>query len=108
MSIAGLFRDRVTIQRATESRGTDGSVTLTWATLRPVWCAVNDLTVREYLAADSERGRRTTKLTTYWQHVRDVTPKDRVSFNGRTLDVIGVLRSGDGFWGTLMCEEVTT
>lgn len=108
MGLNRAFNDYATIQRATQTQGSDGSVTLTWATLRPIWCSVLDLTVREFMGAQQERGARTLKLMTYWQHVRDVTGADRVTFEGRTLDIVGVLKSADGFWGTLMCEERTT
>lgn len=108
MGLNRTFNDRATIQSATDVQGSDGAITQTWADVRTIWCSVEDLSVREFLTANQERGKRILKLITYWQHVKDVTPSNRVAFGARTLEVVGVLKSIDGFWGTVMCEEETT
>lgn len=101
------FNDYVVIQQATVTRDAIGAETLSWATLRSIWCRVGDMSVKEYLAADETKSRRTVKVRGYSADLADVTAKMRIVHGPRTLEVEGLVQSDWGDRSTLMCWEIT-
>jgi len=48
---AGRLRQRINVQKVTETRGAHGSVTRTWNTVASRWASVEPLRGREYMEA---------------------------------------------------------
>jgi head-tail adaptor len=62
---AGAMRHPITIESATETHGSDGSVIQTWHTFATVWASIEPLVGKEYFAA--ERSRRPSRSTSgHW------------------------------------------
>jgi len=94
MFAAGPLDQRVTFERATESRDADfGAVTKVWATLATVWAAVEPLSGREYLRNLEMGSELTVRLRVrYSSALATLNPKDRVQVNGRTLAIVAVMQ----------------
>lgn len=82
---AGRLDREITIERATDARGTSGAVTKTWATLATVPAEVRPKRGREFFAAGQVAGEVDTVFRIYWRS--DITVKDRISYGGRTYDI---------------------
>lgn len=102
------FNDYVAITQTTVTRDDIGGVVNSWGTLRSIWCRVEDVTAREYLANTEPQAERITKVRCYWDDVSDVTAAMQITHGARTLLIEGVLRSAQGGRAILMCRELTT
>jgi SPP1 family predicted phage head-tail adaptor len=102
---AGRLDRLITIQQLTSTRdAVFGSEVQTWSTLAQVWADVRDLSGREFVQARQTGTQITTELTI--RHRTDVTPKQRVLVDGRTLEINNVLQIGRRDGLRLMCEEI--
>lgn len=96
---------RVTLQTATETRDTDGSVIQTWSDTATVRAAVEPLVGREYWAAQQINAERTVRFRIRYRS--GVTPKMRVSYDSRVFDIKSAINVNErGRELVLMCEEV--
>ncbi len=86
----GEYRDRVTIQVKTVTRSATGVEVITWATLATVWCKVEDLTGREFFAAQKENSEVTTRIRLR-QYRAGLRADMRALFGSRAFDVLAVL-----------------
>lgn len=60
---AGKLRHRITIQSPTETQDqTTGAISQTWENIADVWCAIEPLSVREFIAADAEDSKVNCKV----------------------------------------------
>lgn len=104
---AGQLRHSVTIQRAIETRGADGSTAQTWITYASVFAAIEPVSGREYFAAQAEGSDVTHRVTI--RYIKGLTTKDRVLFGTRTFDIESILNTGElNAELVLMCSETTT
>jgi SPP1 family predicted phage head-tail adaptor len=105
---AGKLRHRVALQQQVETQDpVTGEVAVTWQTQAEVWGAVEPLSAREFIAAQSTQSQVTTRVTI--RQRSDVTAKWRVLHRGRAYNVHGVLHdpvSGLEYM-TLPCSEGT-
>ncbi|MFA6063875.1 MAG: phage head closure protein [Gallionella sp.] len=61
---SGYLRHRVALQRPTYSQNTStGEQTLTWVDVATVWAAIEPLSAREFMAAQSEQSQIDTRIT---------------------------------------------
>lgn len=90
---AGEMRQRITVERCTSSLDAVGQPTLVWTTR----VASLPAKVESVAGGETIRGRQVLATATTLFTVRyrsDVSVKDRVSYEGRTL---GILRAGDPY-----------
>ena len=88
---SGRFNIRATVERATVTRDTDGGVIETWATLLKRWMSLTDHRGREFfLAAQVQADLAEIVVAPFDAELAAVTPKDRIAFNGRTLNIVSV------------------
>ncbi len=83
---AGRLRHRVQIQRATETRASDGGTVQTWRAIGTVWADVRPLTGRE-----QELAGRTASVVSHRVEVRyrdGVDTRCRVVWGDRTFGVV--------------------
>ncbi len=80
---------RITIQEATTGQDAIGQPVNTWSDVATVWAAINDLSGREYLAADAAQNAVTTKITI--RHLDGLAPAMRVIAGEDEYDVEAVL-----------------
>lgn len=83
---------RIAIQRATAVRNEFGEDILTWATLAEVWAAVEPVSDGERWRAAEVAAHVTTRFRIRWGW--DVTVQDRVLYDGREYDIVGVKEIG--------------
>lgn len=102
---AGELRHRVTLEQRTQTVASQGSLTPIWQGVATVWAAVEPVGGDE-----GERGKHADATITHRVRIRyrpDVSPKMRVSYGDRRLEVVAVLnqeeRDREVF---LMCREV--
>jgi SPP1 family predicted phage head-tail adaptor len=93
---AGLLRDRLALQSATETRDGSGAVALSWTTQRTVWGAVEPVSGRE-----EWRGHRILPQTSHMVRIRwpgtgiTVGPGWRVLWGSRILNLGTALNVGE-------------
>jgi SPP1 family predicted phage head-tail adaptor len=94
----------LTIQRAVETRDTDGSVLKEWVEFRQVWGAVTPLTARESYIGQGVNAQVEYSIPIR-PYIEGVGPHMRVVAGTRTFEITGV--EGDGRNGELelLCTE---
>lgn len=75
---AGTLRNRVVLQSRTETQGSTGEVTWTWADVDEVWAAIEPISGREYFAAQQVQSSTDTRIRIRYRH--GVTSKMRVKY----------------------------
>lgn len=86
---------RITIQRATYTQNGLGEQIPTWNTLATVWAEVMPVSDGERIRAMEVSAEITTRFRIrYSSTVASVNPKDRVAYDGRVYDIVGVKELG--------------
>ena len=100
---AGDLRERVTVQTPTESRNRLGESIATWATFAEVWASVNGVTAREFLLA----GQQQTEIShrVQMRYLTGLTQQMRISWRGRTFEIISILERENRSEHELLCQE---
>lgn len=103
---AGELRERVTIERESESRSDSGEVLMTYTPVATVWAAVEPLRGREYF--DAQRVQAEVNHRIRIRYRDGIEPKMRVSMaTGRTFDIESAINvRGRDEELHLMCREV--
>lgn len=92
---AGALDRRIVIERATTTPDEFNASAETWATLATVWAEKSDVKDGERMRAGSVSSEITTRFRIrHSTTVADVSPKDRVRFDGRTYDIVAVKEIG--------------
>lgn len=101
----GTMRDRVTIQRGTDTRDAYGQPITTWATVGTYYADLHHLSGREAVNALQIKAEATHKVTL--RYVVPITPKDRLLFGTRVFNIVDV-NDVDELHRTyeLLCTEV--
>ena len=61
----------------------------------PVWCEKKDISDGERWRADNVQANITTRFTVRWSDfTRDLTPADRLTFEGSTYNISGIKEVG--------------
>ena len=94
---AGDLRDRVTIQRATNSDDGFGNTISGWSDLLTVWANVRETPGKEIVAAGRiEASRTATIRVRASSQSRGVTAADRIIARGQSWNIRSVSAVGDG------------
>lgn len=92
---AGRRDRRITIERKTATQNTYGEEIVTWATLTTVWADMRPVTGRESYTENQFQSFADTKFRVLYSNVtRTLTTEDRVTYRGRTYDIVSVNEIG--------------
>ncbi len=92
---AGDLDRRITIEHYAETRDPFNNPVKTWHALATVWTAKMDVSDSERLAAQEVGAEITTRFRIRWSpQVSNIDPQDRVRFEGRIYDIVGVKEIG--------------
>lgn len=95
MPESGKLDRRIVIQRATLVRNAFGEQIETWGTLKEVWAGVRPVSDGERMRAREVAAEITTRFVVrYSAQLSDLSPKDRVLYQGRVFDIIGLKELG--------------
>jgi len=98
MPSAGAMNRRVAIQQRNAGQDAIGGQLETWVTIATVWAAIEPLTGRELLAAQSVQSEVTHQLVIRWQAIF-ANPKAiaamRVVYGSRIFNITGALNQGE-------------
>lgn len=82
---------QIVIERATTTRDDYNEEVLTWAPLATVWAAYEPVTDGEKFRAGERAAELSARFRIRWSdQVKDVTPEDRVIFEGKTYELTNV------------------
>jgi SPP1 family predicted phage head-tail adaptor len=102
----GRLRDRVTIQRATESRNSIGEVVQTWGTYAERWASVEGLSSREVLLSGQQQTEITHRVR--MRYVEGMTQQMRLFWRDRVLEITSLLEHNNRTEHELLCVEDVT
>lgn len=92
---AGRLDRRITIQRFTETRDEYNEAVQLWATLATVWASYEPLSDGEAFRAGETMAEASARFVVrYSTTLADLTPKDRLTFDGGTWQVVRVKEIG--------------
>ena len=100
---AGTLRDRVTVQQATETRNSIGESLLSYTTFEVVWASVQGVSAREFLLAGQQQVEVSHRVK--MRYLTGLTPQMRLSWRGRTLEIISILEHENRSVHELICQE---
>ena len=86
---AAKLRHRITIDTATTTQNSFGEPTASWATTYAAWASIEPLNGRELIQAQQVQSEVTHRVIL--RHRDSVTPRQRVSFGSRTLEILYVI-----------------
>ncbi len=91
----GKLDRRITLQQATVTYDALNNPVQTWVDLATVWAARMDLSDTERVAAAEVGAAMTTRFQIrYSEQVAVINPKDRLTFDGRTYEIVNVKEIG--------------
>lgn len=99
----GRLRERVTVQRATETRNALGETVQSWETFAERWASVNGLSSREVLL----QGQQQTEVShrVRMRYVEGMTGTMRLLWRGRVLEISSLLEHANRSEHELLCTE---
>ena len=105
---AGLLRKTITIQSATESRSSSGSVIETWTNYAIRRASVEPVSGKEYFAARAVNADVSIRFRVRHDSLTGaITPKMRISYDARLFDIESVINSWERDREILMmCREL--
>jgi len=92
MARAGMLRDRMAIQAATEAQDGHGQAILTWATTSTRWARYEPLQGRALFEAQQVDNRITARVL--MRRFAGLTPQHRLLFGTRILNIVAVPDAG--------------
>lgn len=99
----GRLRERVTIQRATETRNSIGETVQTWGTYVERYASVEGLSSREVLQSGQQQTEMTHRVR--MRYVDGLKQTDRILWRGRVLEITSLLEHGNRSEHELLCVE---
>ena len=91
----GKLDRRLTIQRATYSTNALNEKVATWGDLATMWTQVSYKNARERIENQQLMGTLMTRFVVRWNpDIANVTPEDRILYEGRIYDIHGVYEFG--------------
>jgi len=100
---AGILRDRVTVQQATENRNSLGESILSYSTFAEVSASVQGVSAREFLLAGQQQVEVSHRVK--MRYLTGLSPQMRLSWRGRTLEIISILEHENRSVHELICQE---
>lgn len=105
----GPLRHRVTIQRNTPAQNSFGEPVASWSALATIWANVLPSSGRENFIASGEQELATITHRVQMRYRNDLTPKMRIVWDGRNLDIESVQDpSGKREYLMVLCREQYT
>ena len=101
----GKLRERVTIQRASESRNALGETVLAWATYAERWASVEGVSARESLTAGQSQIDVSHRVRL--RYVDGLTQNMRFLWRGRKLEIVSLLEHANRSEHEALCQEQT-
>lgn len=102
---AGQLRERVVVLQATESRSRLDEVVVSYdTTFAEVWASVDGVSAREYLLAGQQQVDISHRVK--MRYLQGLTQQMRLSWRGRTLEIISILERENRSIHELICQEV--
>ena len=100
----GKLRHRISVEKYTETRGTTGQVLKSYTESTTRWAQIKSLTTRELLQAQQIHAEITHEV--WLRHPLDITAKDRVNFENRIFEILGVVNiNEEKRFIKLLCKE---
>lgn len=99
----GKLRERVTIERATESRNALGETVLKWETFAERWASVEGVSSREFLQAGQQQIDMSHRVRL--RYVDGLTQNMRFAWRGRKLEIVSLLEHGNRSEHEALCQE---
>lgn len=99
----GDLRERITVQIASGSTNTLGETVLAWSDSTSVWASVEGVNAREALNYGRQETTVTHRVT--MRHLPGLTQQMRLSWRGRTLDIISLLEHDNRTMHEAICQE---
>jgi len=101
---AGVMRQRVAIEQATESRDAHGGVTRTWTAYATRWASIEPMQGRELFEAQQVKSNVTHKVRL--RHLDGITESMVVKHLSRTLNIESIINTHERNAETvLLCTE---
>lgn len=89
---AGNLDKRVTIQKVTETRDTEGGIKQVWSTYITRWAGIRPLRGNDRFLAQQEYRELTHEIRLHYDSkTKLITNKHRVSFSGRVFDIQSII-----------------
>lgn len=90
---AGRLRHRLTLQRKTESRTSNGDITIAWVTDSTVWGAIEPLSGKELVAASQTQNEATVRIVIrYHATINDTW---RVVNDGKAYSILSLINDSE-------------
>lgn len=89
---SGLRDKKIVIETPSESQGTDGSVTYTWATFATVWANVRPILSRDRFMSQAEHSTRVA--TFFVPFLSGLDEKMRISYDGLYWQIKAISEMG--------------
>lgn len=99
----GELRERVTVQIATGSTNSMGETVLAWSDSTQVWASVQGVSAREALISGQQDTSISHKVR--MRHLQGLTQQMRLSWRGRTLEIVSLLEHDNRSVHELICTE---
>ena len=91
------------MEQATENRNSLGESILSWATFEEVWANVQGVSAREFLLAGQQQVEVSHRVK--MRYLTGLSPQMRLSWRGRTLEIISILEHENRSVHELICQE---
>jgi SPP1 family predicted phage head-tail adaptor len=102
---AGQLRERVTVLQGRESRSRMDEVVMVYdTTFATVWASVQGVSAREYLQAGQQQVEISHKVR--MRYLTGLSAQMRLSWRGRTLEIISILEHENRSIHELICQEI--
>lgn len=99
----GLLRERVAVQKSSESTNSLGEAVLSWQTVGTVWARVEGVSAREAL----QTGQQSVTIThrVRLRFFTGLTHQHRFLWRGRTLEIMSLLEHANRTEHEAICME---
>jgi SPP1 family predicted phage head-tail adaptor len=102
---AGQLRERITVLQGRESRSRMDEVVMVYdTTFATVWASVQGVSAREYLQAGQQQVEISHKVK--MRYLTGLSAQMRLSWRGRTLEIISILEHENRSIHELICQEI--
>lgn len=99
----GRLRERVTVQRATETRNRLGETTQSWGAFVERWASVTGISSREFLLTGQQQTEITHRIR--MRYVEGLNHTMRILWRGRVLEIVSALEHNNRSEHELLCTE---
>lgn len=101
----GRMNQQIALQSFTETVNAYGERVEVWTTAATVWAAVEYQPLR---SKEGEQAGQEQAMLAVMFHIRarTVDEKYRVVYDGRTYDIVAVMKSNDRQYVTLVCKQI--